>query len=133
MNKTRESKFRAFHNGEILPNASKVGNALYWNNGRNVDLFAFKQENPAVLMQYIGWEDKNDIGIYECDILKDEYNRIMLVVWHRCGFCFKGISQTNFVYACDITQWFEYNFPRPEIIGNAYENPDKMREENVNR
>jgi len=127
INKTREFEFRAFYDGKMLPDTSKVGNALYWNNGRYFDLFAFKQKIPAVLMQYIGWKDKNDIEIYECDILKDDHDRIMLVVWHRYGFCFKAITRTNFIYACNIEQWFEYNFPCPVIIGNSYENPEIVK------
>ena len=122
----REHKSRAFYAGMMVYGAARVRNALYWNNGDCFDLFAFKQENPAVLMDYIGLTDKNGKDIYECDVVKDDYNRVLLVEWRRCGFCFKAITKTNFVWACDIHQWFEYDDPRPEIIGNRYENPEMV-------
>jgi hypothetical protein len=43
-------KHKAFFDGEVVYNASRVGNALYWDDGKNFDLFAFKQQAPAVLL-----------------------------------------------------------------------------------
>jgi hypothetical protein len=31
-------KHKAFHDGEMRYNASRVGNALYWDDGKNFDL-----------------------------------------------------------------------------------------------
>lgn len=120
-------KHKAFHDGEMVYNASRVGNALYWDNGKNFDLFAFKQQNPAVLLDYTGFHDTDNREIYECDIIEDEYNRRMLVEWHRGGFRFKAITETNFTYA-PLAEWFE---PAPchlttHLIGNAYANPELL-------
>ena len=86
--------------------------------------FAY-QVRPETVSEYIGYQDIQSTDIYENYILKDEYNRRLLVVWHRCGFCFKALTKTNFVLACDITQWFEDDTPRPEIIGNIFEKDKK--------
>lgn len=80
---------------------------------------------PESIGEYIGKADKNNSKIYEGDILKDEYDRIMLVEWHNFGFCFKAITETNFGWACNISQWFEGGTP-PEIIGNRYDNPELL-------
>jgi hypothetical protein len=61
-------KFRAFHDGEMRYIASKVGNALYWDDGDCFDLLAFKQEIPARLMQYTSLFDKNNVQICEYDM-----------------------------------------------------------------
>ena len=83
---------------------------------------------PETIGQYPGLKDKNGKEIYEDDIVKDEYNRVLLVKWRKCGFNFKAITKTNFVWAPDITQWFEYGFTHPEIIGNIHENPELLED-----
>jgi hypothetical protein len=104
----------------MVDNAAKVGNALYWDDGRCFDLFAFKQKNPAVLLQLIGYKDMVNDDICEGDILKDDIGRILLVEWHQGGFTFKAITKTNFVRARRISEWFEWG-AAPKIIGNIYE------------
>ena len=125
-------KHKAFFDGMMVKNASRVGNALYWHNEQMYecfDAFAFKQQDPAVLLDYIGFEDANDTEIYECDILHDDWNRRLLVKWIKGGFRFKAITETNFTHA-QVYEWFEFHVgslvPRPEIIGNAFENPELL-------
>ena len=79
-----------------------------------------------ILIQYIERKDKNNIEIYESDILKDNYGRILLVEWYKHGFSFKAITEANFLRARDISQWFEYVEDLPEIIGNVLKNPELM-------
>jgi len=78
------------------------------------------------LMQYIGYADRNGTDIYEADILKDLFDRILLVEWRRDRWCFKALSETNFRYACTINQWFEGDTAAVTIIGNRFETPELM-------
>ena len=82
------------------------------------------------VMQYIGRKDKDGIDIYEGYILKDNYGRILLVECYKYCFSFKAITETNFLRARDISQWFEGEETFPEIIGHIYENPKLVKETN---
>jgi len=80
----------------------------------------------AYIMQSTGMEDRCGTDIYEGDFLTDDYDRILLVEWYKYGFCFKAITETNFVRACDIMEWFEGDTSKPLIIGNVYENKELL-------
>ena len=122
-------KHKAFHDGEMVYDAARVGNALYWNDGNCFDMFAFKQKNPAILIDYIGYADSVGVDIYEGDILRDEYDRILLVDWHRCMWCFKAPFETNFDCGCEIARWFEHDVADVTIIGSVFENPELVDED----
>lgn len=126
MMNAHEIKHRAFHNGVMVYDAAQVGNALYWDGGKGFDMFAFVQKNPAVLMSYIGFNDGRDKDIYELDVLKDDFGRRLLVEWHKGCFIFKALTETNFVQARNITEWFDYITPDPIVIGNIFENPELL-------
>ena len=66
----------------------------------------------------------NSDKIYEGDILKDEYGRVLLVEWWKCGFSFKALSDTNFIRASNPMEWFEGDTHKPKIIGNIHGNPE---------
>ena len=88
------------------------------------DIFA--NTGDWIFMDYIEEEDVNNTEIYECDFLKDDYGRLLLVEWWQHGFTFRAITETNFFRAHNINQWFEKGEELPEIIGNLYENPELM-------
>ena len=48
----------------------------------------------------------------------------LLVEWHKYCFSFKAVTETNFLRARDINQWFENEEIPPEIVGNVYNNPE---------
>ena len=79
---------------------------------------------PKTVGQLFKHPDKNNNKIYEGDIVKDEYSRILLVDWWKCGFSFKALCETNFIRANSIMEWFEGDTPKPEIIGNIIQNPE---------
>lgn len=83
------------------------------------------------LLQYIGLNDKNGKEIFESDIVKDDWGRIMEVVFNKekAKFQFRLIRvegehshwANNFLWA-DMTDWFERGHNHIEVIGNIYQN-----------
>ena len=77
-------------------------------------------------MQFINYSDINGNKIYEGDIVKDTFGRIMEVVYREkfAKFAFKLIKITgaewtnNFLFA-DIQEWFLLDIPTVEVIGNV--------------
>lgn len=123
----REIKFRAWiqydeTHAEMLPNVQNhingewaFGNLLYANN--------------AKVMQYTGLKDKNDIEIYEGDILlidcDDEY--------YRSSVYFDGGALCIDVKGCDFdftaVGWAigcNTNVYSLEVIGNIHQNPELL-------
>lgn len=90
---------------------------------------------PESIGQFTGLTDKNGKKIFDGDIVKDEYGRILEVLFRdNLGkFSFKLIKITgekwtdNFVYA-DIGEWFVYCVVKPKVIGNIYDNPELLKE-----
>ena len=127
----RELKFRAW---DIKEKVMHKAGFLFDSDGTifdntlcdgEMESFSFGS-GQIILMQYVGLKDKNGKEVYEGDILKDNYGRILLVEWYKYGFSFKAITETNFLRARDISQWFENGERLPEIIGNLYENQELM-------
>lgn len=81
---------------------------------------------PKTVGQFIGLTDRTGTEICEGDFLKDSDGRILLVEWWKCGFTFKAITETNFIRATNIMEWFESDFPNPVVIGNIHDNPELL-------
>lgn len=81
------------------------------------------------LMQYTGLKDKNNMEIYEGDMLKHPYGGIGVVRFHKnWGAFYYDMYSSRDEYG-DIVQSrasnpFYNDTNKFEIIGNIYENPD---------
>ena len=80
------------------------------------------------IMQYTGLLDKQDIEIYEGDIVRDSSNRIMIVEWDdRIGtsrFIFKTINNIGHIKNgryLNTNEWITSTENDIEVIGNIYE------------
>jgi len=126
----REHKFRAWDKkrkewlSEFDFAISGEGEVYLYTQGISEDGFIRLTEDLEIV-ECINRKDKNGREIYEGNILKDDYNRILLVEWYQHGFTFRAITVTYFVRARDISEWFD-RAPFPEIIGNLCENPELM-------
>ena len=127
----REHKYRAWDKREkrwlgVNLHMSVTDGLLWWQFGIGCSILSAEERENIELVEYIGQKDINEIELYEGDILKDDHGRILLLEWYKYGFSFKAITETNFLRARDISQWFENGERFPEKIGTIYENPELM-------
>ena len=78
--------------------------------------------NNIVVMQYTGLEDKNDVEIYEGDIVRYFRNELAVIVYRNGGVDIRSLSWRD----CEPLQ---RRMGEIEVIGNVYENPELLEEE----
>ena len=128
----RNIKFRAWDKGDksmkpILSinfeNKEVIHNELhtYDGEGDETDWSTFKD---IELMQYIGLKDKNNVEIYEGDIVNfrtnDYRHLISEIKWGNCIYLIKS----------DYGVWeglWEQDASQIEVIGNIYKNPEMLK------
>ena len=129
--KMREYKYRAYFDGEMLFNAVRLNNALYWNEGQSFDLLAFKQKNPAILMEYTSLRDRCNTEIYEDDVVAKfdfESPYFKSVVVRQLG-AFGYISSGDFI-AFASNYHFNWNNNQSDkilVIGNIHKSPELVK------
>ena len=123
----RQIKFRAFIEPlNSMIQVSKLtlatsGDVMVWIN----DTFYF-DGHEAHLMQYTGLKDKNGKEIYEGDILQRNNGSKYVVVFENGCFKLKPIGKHSEIST------IAYAKHEPlKIIGNIYENPELLEENNV--
>ena len=124
----REIKFRAWYKekkriGKVL-GIDILHKEIYFSN-EDVDCYEHTDFKDIELMQYTGLKDKNNKEIYEGDIVTLHNSKYKVIF---------NSKEAGFVLRDDE---FEMNIPftnnnnkRMEVIGNIYENPELLKENN---
>lgn len=126
----REIKFRGL-NGETgwhygIPLTNKLGTYIIFEKNPHIcsqyhyiEIDEFEVVKKETVSQWTGLLDKNDVEIYEGDILKSDINEVLGVVCFEDGkfvVNWENISE-------DLFEWTgEF------IIGNIYENPELLEQ-----
>ena len=126
----REIKFRAWDKSE---NKIRKVRSI---NFTNKDLWLEIEDNRIMsanffeveLMQYTGLKDKNDVEIYEGDIVKDSFNNITGEIISDNGcYWLRSNSKDRFENII-FKNLGEYVGEVLEVIGNVYQNKDLLEE-----
>lgn len=141
----REIKFRAWHkeNKNMLKAVSvdtrkKETNTITPLQYRGTR-YSYNDFGRVILMQFTGLKDKNGKEIFEGDVVKYK-NSIWKVRFEFGGFDLfadaKNLSEAivekpktdNEMIADELNVWWT----RCEVLGNIYENPELLEDQNVN-
>ena len=93
------------------------------------DLVRMEMEavSPGSIGQYTGVKDKNGARVFEGDIVRTQFGRIVRIEYRAVGG-FVGFDMTAIEckHKCPWpdTAWFSYNI---EVVGNIHDNPEMVR------
>ena len=130
----REIKFRAWHKEEkfmyqVDALEFPVGGTIWYGPGVGKGVASTNSKYnlvvDSILMQFTGLLDKNGKAVYEGDILKLSSGERREVLWRAALACFQH-------EALEYSQWGQLDeimATKCEIIGNIYENPELLQEQ----
>lgn len=116
------------------PTQKQLDDIIYMFSGKAGDwTFTYALVIPETLSLFLGFHDMRKKKIFEGDIVKDKFGRIMEVVFKEkfAKFAFRlikttGEEWTNNFYFADINEWFYCDIPEVEVIGNIHDNPELL-------
>lgn len=119
-----------FMNDQVRVIINRFGSDEVWVEA--TEAFGWKEVDKKYLMQSTGLKDKNDVEIFEGDILGSEnkdtenwYVSHHVVVWHDSGFMGKQICSSSYI---GLDYWTKGKAGYV-VIGNIYENPELLEAE----
>jgi hypothetical protein len=122
----REIKFNFIYgvDGEVRTYHNKTFSFAEIEGGDHFDYVCdcpiLKNHSILAKRQFTGLKDKNDVEIYEGDIIDYGFNRLAVIVFWEGRFTFKGLNFSNGNPSA-IVDFFRY-----QVIGNIHENPELL-------
>ena len=129
----RDVKFRVWNTetNKMIINVKEMG-AFALKSIYTIDEFlVIPTDEKYPLMQYTGLKDKNNIEIYEGDIVRviDDvgYYGMGKIIFNLCSFCFEWIDDIESNIEPMITVKKINLNQELEVIGNIYENKELLK------
>lgn len=132
----REIKFRAWHKEHKemeYPNKEFKKDFDYWDGCKGTKLGMINsllRNDDIVLMQFIGLKDRNEIDIYEGDILKEEISNIEdgdhSFRYYTVCFGEQNGRLQYYLKSFGVGVYID-NFRIREVCGNIHQNPELLK------
>ena len=128
----RDIKFRGFDGKKMHDNNSIVvylGRGWLENASFDPESIHIHSKVDLELMQFTGLTDRNEIDIYEGDLIKNGSARVCVVEWNEHIACFDSIvhkdSSTGNSLGFKCREWGGTNGVR--VVGNIYEHRELLK------
>ena len=114
-NLQRQPTFNSEHNGKFCISTISPSGWLGFD--------GFSENERQIAMQYTGLKDKNEVEVYEGDIIKYDFNELN----YRIEFLNAGFIARRFYENIENLYPTEFDYGKEcEVIGNIYENKELL-------